>query len=84
MEGYHIVISSRPSHSCELRLNAYLVSPNGTQVVIYGHNNLFSDNEKMLRRAIKINWPGLPITRDDSLYVIGVDPVPETLEKFNP
>ncbi len=83
MNGYRIVIASRPSHSCELRLNAYLITPTGFQTNIYGFGNLFSGSEIRLKRAIKLNWPGIPVTRDDDFYVVGVDPVPETHAERN-
>lgn len=84
MDGYAICIASRPAHACELRLNAYLISPTGAQTSIYGSGNLFSDSETRMRHALKRNWPGIPVGRDDNFYVKGVDPVPETLEKHNP
>ncbi len=83
MVGYVICIAARPSHACELRLNAYLISPTGAQTNLYGHNNIFSANKTMLKRALKLNWPGIPITRDDNLYVVGVDAVPETHAERN-
>jgi len=78
MDGYSIVITSRPTHPYELNLCAYLVSPSEAQTQLRGYNDIFGDNAVMLRRLLKKQWPGIPITRNDDFYVRGVDPVPGT------
>lgn len=78
LDGYEIVISSRPSHSCELRLCAYLVSPTGCQTVLRGHNDIHSDSEPKIRWVLTRDWPGIPKRRDDKFYVRGIDPLPGT------
>lgn len=77
MKGYKIVITARPCHPYELRLTAYLCSPSGSQAIIHSG---FSppDTEGAIRKWLKESWPGFPITRDDKLYVKGVDPIPGT------
>ena len=77
MDGYKIVISSRPCHPYELRLTGYLISPTGAQAVVHSGFNP-PDTERQIRNLLKAKWPGIPITRDDNLYVVGVDPVPGT------
>jgi hypothetical protein len=81
MKGYKIVIASRPSHPYELRLNAFLISPSGQQVVLRGFNHLYSDNEIKMRKILKYGWPGIPVSRDDDHYIPGVHPVPTTSKR---
>ncbi len=87
MDGYKIVISARPNHPYERRLNAYLVSPNGTNAILRGFNHCHGDaftiktdraDEKAIRKRIERDWPGFHVYRDDDHYVPGVDPVPGT------
>ncbi len=80
---YHIVITSRPGcHPYELRLDGYLISPTGFQARVHSGFNP-PDTEGQIRRLLKRKWPGIPIHRDDNLYVVGIDPVPETHAERN-
>ena len=76
MKGYKIVITPRPCHPYELRLTAYLISPSNAQAIVHSGFNP-PDTQAEITKLLKWKWPGIPITRDDNLYVIGVDPVSE-------
>ena len=77
MDGYKIVVTPRPCHPYELRLTAYLISPNGSQTIVHSGFNP-PDTYQEIRKKVMKNWPGIPVSQDDNLYVIGVDPVPQT------